>query len=80
MASHKSRSGQVIVCYMCRQGLCEECCEDQLTESAIVCHCPKCKGPCGEHGCEVEKVRRRKVAGKKVCGTCWTTSCDCGTD
>ena len=77
MATHKSRSGQLIVCYPCKQGACDICVETQLEDSNIVCHCTNCREWCGEHACEVVKVRNKKIAGKKVCERCWTTSCDC---
>ncbi|MEU8272503.1 hypothetical protein AB0B89_35800 [Sphaerisporangium sp. NPDC049002] len=72
MAAHKLRTGQLRVCFTCKQVPHQECMTvDPEIAEVIVCHCPVCQPACTRTECQPENLkggRRRRPAA--VCPSC----------
>lgn len=76
MATHKLRTGKLLVCHWCRSGDCGDSVVHNIPE--VVCHCSKCQPVCPETGCQPENIKNGRRPKPSICPSCHLqTPCGC---
>lgn len=72
MASHKNRSGALLVCYFCKSGECASCVmTDAEIAEVFACHCTRCQPTCAREACQPQNIKGgRRKAQPPVCPRC----------